>query len=108
MIAATRGADRKPPPVAHAGGNFRTLTVMADALLAADAEHDREVLDEKLFIETSGEPAHPLASRLIAGRSPAFRRPKRLPTAWQDNAGIEIALVSEEGDVQLCAEEALD
>jgi len=42
--------------VAHAGGNPRALTVMADALLAAACEQDRDVLDEKLFLETWGEP----------------------------------------------------
>ena len=47
--------------VAHAAGNPRALTVMADGLLAA--EHDREVLDEKLFIETWGEPAPRKAAR---------------------------------------------
>ena len=36
---------------------------MADALLAAAAEHDREILDEKLFIETSGEPVQPRRAR---------------------------------------------
>ena len=40
---------------AHAGGNPRTLTVMADTLLASAAELDREVLDEKLFFDTWGE-----------------------------------------------------
>ena len=47
---------------AHAAGNPRTLTVMADTLLAA-AEQDREVLDEKLFIETWGEPTQPRRAR---------------------------------------------
>ena len=41
--------------VTHAGGNPRTLTVMADALLATAAELEREVLDEKLFFDTWGE-----------------------------------------------------
>ena len=45
-------AGLKDTLVAHAAGNPRTLTVMADAVLAAGAEKDREVLDEKLFIET--------------------------------------------------------
>ena len=45
--------------VAHAGGNPRTLVIMADALLAAAAEQNREILDEKLFIETLGEQAQP-------------------------------------------------
>ena len=42
--------------VAHAGGNPRALTVMADTLLGAAAEDEREVLDEKLFLDTWGEP----------------------------------------------------
>jgi len=37
--------------VAHAAGNPRALTVMADGLLAAAAEHDRDVLDEQLLLE---------------------------------------------------------
>ena len=41
--------------VAHAGANPRTLTVMADTVLATAAENDREVLDEKLFFDTFGE-----------------------------------------------------
>ena len=49
--------------VAHAGGNFRALTVMGDGLLAAGAEQDREVLDEKLFLEIWGEPAQPRGAR---------------------------------------------
>ena len=50
-------ADLKDALCAHASGNSRTLTVMADTLLAIGAEQDREVLDEKLFLETWGEPA---------------------------------------------------
>ena len=49
--------------VVHAAGNPRALTVMADGLLAAATEHDRDVLDEKLFIETWGEPAPRKAAR---------------------------------------------
>ena len=48
--------DLKDTLVTHAGGNFRSLTIMADGLLAAAAEQDREVLDEKLFFETWGDP----------------------------------------------------
>ena len=48
-------ADLKDALCAHASGNPRTLTVMADTLLAIAAEQDREVLDEKLFLETWGE-----------------------------------------------------
>ena len=56
-------AGLKDALVAHAGGNFRTLTVMADTLLAAGCEQDREVLDEKLFIETWGEPTRRKGAR---------------------------------------------
>ena len=56
-------AGLKNALVTHAGGNARTLTVMADALLAAGAEKNREVLDEKLFIETWGEPTRRKAAR---------------------------------------------
>ena len=56
-------AGLKNALVTHAGGNARTLTVMADALLVAGAEKNREVLDEKLFIETWGEPTRRKAAR---------------------------------------------
>ena len=48
-------AGLKDTLVAHAAGNPRALAVIADNLLAAAAEQDRELLDEKLFIETMGE-----------------------------------------------------
>ena len=47
--------DLKDCVVQHAAGNPRTMAVMGDVLLAAAVEKDREVLDEKLFIETFGE-----------------------------------------------------
>ena len=56
-------AGLKDTLVAHAAGNPRTLAVMADNLLAAAAEQDQEVLDEKLFIETLGEQAQPGKAR---------------------------------------------
>ena len=49
--------------VAHCGGNPRTLCIMADGLLVAAAEQEREVLDEKLFIETWGEPMPRIGAR---------------------------------------------
>ena len=49
--------------VAHAGGNPRTLAIMGDGLLAAASEQDREVLDEKLFLEIWGEPTPSKGSR---------------------------------------------
>ncbi len=36
---------------------------MGDMLLAAGAEKNREVLDEKLFMEILGEPAKPKRAR---------------------------------------------
>ena len=57
----TRGL--KDTLVAHAGGNFRTLTIMADGLLAAAADQNREVLDDKLFLETWGEPGQRKGTR---------------------------------------------
>ena len=56
-------AGLKDTLVAHAAGNPRALTIMADALLAAGAEKEREVLDDKLFIETLGELAKPKRAR---------------------------------------------
>ena len=41
--------------VAHAAGNPRSLTIMADDLLLAGFEKSRDVLDEKLFLEAMGE-----------------------------------------------------
>ena len=35
----------------HAAGNYRSLTKMADSLLAAAAEREITELDEKLFFE---------------------------------------------------------
>ena len=49
-------ASLKDALVRHAAGNPRAMAVMGDVLLAAAVEKDRELLDEKLFIETFGEP----------------------------------------------------
>ena len=56
-------AGLKDTIVAHSSGNPRALAIMADGLLAAAAEQDRELLDEKLFIETWGEPTQPTGAR---------------------------------------------
>ena len=56
-------AGLKDTLVAHASGNPRALAIMADGLLAAAAEQDREILDEKLFIETWGEPTQSTGAR---------------------------------------------
>ena len=47
-------ADLKTALTAHAGGNPRSLAIMADSLLAAAAESGRERLDESLFFEVFG------------------------------------------------------
>lgn len=49
--------------VTHAAGNPRALTFLADGLLVAAAEQEREVLDEKLFLEVWGEHTQPGGSR---------------------------------------------
>ena len=56
-------AGLKDTLVAHADGNPRALAIMADGLLAAGAEQDREQLDEKLFLETWGETVQPGKTR---------------------------------------------
>ena len=56
-------AGLKDTLVTHASGNPRTLAIMGDGLLAAAAEQDREVLDEKLFLEIWGEPTPSKGSR---------------------------------------------
>ena len=49
-------ASLKDALVRHAAGNPRAMAVMGDVLLAAAVEKERLLLDEKLFIETFGEP----------------------------------------------------
>ena len=65
-------------------GNPRTLTVMADTLLAAGCEQDREQLDEKLFLETLGEPAQARQDTAVKGfptRAPGRSREPAAPAA---------------------------
>ena len=47
----------------HAGGNYRTLTGMANELLLAAAERDARQLDEKLFFEVFALPQEPTAQK---------------------------------------------
>ena len=51
-------ASLKDTIVAHAAGNPRALAIMADGLLAAAAQQNREILDEKLFMDIWGESTH--------------------------------------------------
>lgn len=52
----------------HAAGNYRILTTMAAELLAAAAQKDLPVLDEKLYMDIFATPAKPTQRRAAAGR----------------------------------------
>jgi type II secretory pathway predicted ATPase ExeA len=52
----------------HAAGNYRILTTMAAELLAAAAQRDLPLLDEKLYLEVFAQPAQPAQRRAAAGR----------------------------------------
>lgn len=52
----------------HAAGNYRILTTMAAELLAAAAQRDLPVLDEKLYIEVFAQPIQPTQRRVAPGR----------------------------------------
>ena len=52
----------------HAAGNYRILTTLAAELLAAAAQRDLPVLDEKLYLEVFAPPAQPTQRRAVAGR----------------------------------------
>ena len=52
----------------HAAGNYRILTTMAAELLAAAAQRELPVLDEKLYLEVFAQPAAPAPRRTAARR----------------------------------------
>jgi hypothetical protein len=52
----------------HAAGNYRILTTMAAELLAAAAQKDLPVLDEKLYMDVFAPPAKPTQRRATSGR----------------------------------------
>ena len=52
----------------HAAGNYRILTTLAAELLAAAAQRDLPVLDEKLYLEVFAPPTQPTQRRAVAGR----------------------------------------
>ena len=52
----------------HAAGNYRILTTMAAELLAAAAQRDLPVLDEKLYLDVFAPPAKSAPRRVAAGR----------------------------------------
>ena len=52
----------------HALGNYRILTTMAAELLAAAAQRDLPVLDEKLYMDVFAQPTQPVARRHASAR----------------------------------------
>lgn len=54
----------------HAAGNYRILTTMAAELLAAAAQKDLAVLDEKLCMDVFAPPAKPTQRRAAPGHLP--------------------------------------
>ena len=50
----------------HAAGNYRILTTMAAELLAAAAQRDLPLLDEKLYLDVFAPPAQPTSRRSAA------------------------------------------
>lgn len=52
----------------HAAGNYRILTTMASELLAAAAQRDLPMLDEKLYMEVFAQPDKPAQRRNTGGR----------------------------------------
>ena len=52
----------------HAAGNYRILTTMAAELLAAAAQRDLPVLDEKLYLDVFAQPSLPTQRRTATGR----------------------------------------
>jgi type II secretory pathway predicted ATPase ExeA len=52
----------------HAAGNYRILTTLAAELLAAAAQRDLPVLDEKLYLDVFAQPDRPAQRGKTAGR----------------------------------------
>ncbi|MHB1527999.1 MAG: ExeA family protein [Acidiferrobacteraceae bacterium] len=52
----------------HAAGNYRILTTLAAELLAAAAQRDLPVLDEKLYLEVFAQPTQPTQRSKAPGR----------------------------------------
>ena len=52
----------------HAAGNYRILTTMAAELLAAAAQRDLPVLDEKLYLDIFAQPNQPASRRAATAR----------------------------------------
>jgi type II secretory pathway predicted ATPase ExeA len=73
LLAAAGNASLMTPPLRHAlcdhaAGNYRILTTMSAELLAAAAQKDLPLLDEKLYMDVFAPPAKPVARRAPQGR----------------------------------------
>lgn len=73
LLAGAGNASLMTPPLCqtlcdHAAGNYRILTTMAAELLAAAAQRDLPVLDEKLYLDVFAPNPKPAPRRAGAGR----------------------------------------
>ncbi len=76
LINCAGNASLMTPPLRqtlcdHAAGNYRILTSLAAELLAAGAQRDLPVLDEKLYFDVFAQPATPQARRASPARKAA-------------------------------------
>ena len=73
LLAGAGNASLMTPPLRHAlcdhaAGNYRILTTLAAELLAAAAQRDLPVLDEKLYLEVFAPPTQPTQRSKALGR----------------------------------------
>lgn len=73
MLAGAGNASLMTPQLRqtlcdHAVGNYRILTTMAAELLAAAAQRDLPLLDEKLYMDVFAQPAQPTQRRNAPAR----------------------------------------
>jgi type II secretory pathway predicted ATPase ExeA len=66
--ASLMSSELKIALAEHAAGNFRIMMNMADELLAAAAEKELSVIDEKLFFEVFAPPVHAKKKSLAKNR----------------------------------------
>jgi general secretion pathway protein A len=76
LIHCAGNASLMTPPLRqtlcdHAAGNYRILTSLAAELLAAGAQRDLPVLDEKLYFDVFAQPTTPQARRASPVRKAA-------------------------------------
>jgi len=73
LLAGAGNASLMTPPLCqtlcdHAAGNYRILTTMAAELLAAAAQRDLPVLDEKLYLDVFAPAPKPTQRRVASGK----------------------------------------